>query len=121
VFIHANLKKQKEQDTRIPPEFHLNSIDTKYGYSSWPAERENSLAAGYKHSTVVQVIRAMLTSDEDTRRRSRRVTIIRCVTSAEFLREIEEKDRNKHNKRKGVAVQLQEVNEKKVQCLELKF
>lgn len=51
-------------------------------------------------SPVIQAIRQLLQPEVEATKRSRRVTTTRCVTSEEFLKEMEEKEKSKSKKRK---------------------
>ncbi|PSN44904.1 hypothetical protein C0J52_06185 [Blattella germanica] len=60
-------------------------------------------------SPVVQVIRELLTPEEDSGKHSRRITTTRCVTSLDFLREMEEKE-NKPAKRVEISSEQSETD-----------
>lgn len=51
-------------------------------------------------SPVVQVIKELLAPEEDNTKRSKRITTTRCVTSLEFLNEMEEKEKKQISKKK---------------------
>ena len=55
-------------------------------------------------SPVVQVIKEMLKPVEDNRTKNRRITTTRCVTSDEFLKEMDEKERKKPKTRKQIVI-----------------
>lgn len=86
---------------RLMDSYDITPVPDVKNDETQPGSSSNALGSS-QSSPVVQVIKELLSPEQDDNKHSRKTTTTRCVTSVEFMNEMKQKERKKSVKRKKV-------------------